>query len=83
MFRSVCSRGEDVGVILVSEAPDDRHGREDRRQERGRDEAGPQLSPHVAQVIGLADVTFQKVTSYLNDTRILSTHACAQTSDGV
>lgn len=30
MFRSVSSRGEDVGVVLVSEAPDDRHGREDR-----------------------------------------------------
>ena len=61
IFRSEASRGEDVGVVLVCEAPDDRHSRQDRGQERGGDQAGPELPPHVAHVIGFAYMTFQRV----------------------
>ena len=32
IFRSVSSRGKDLGVVLVGEAPDHRYGRQDRGQ---------------------------------------------------
>ena len=76
IFRSEASRGEDIGVVLVGEAPDDRHSRQDRGQERGGDQAGLELPPHVAHVIGLAYVTFKRVNSCLTNTRNFHTCLC-------